>query len=160
VPLLYASAQQINAIVPSTLEPGLYTLVLTNSLGQSSINLLIQTTVPALFTSANNAASAEDAITGRLITSANPGTAGEFVSLFGTGLGPTFLSNGVNYSLNTPSVYIGGVSAKVTFAGRAPGFAGLDQINVQIPAGLPTGNASVVLTNGNRASNGVLLAIN
>jgi uncharacterized protein (TIGR03437 family) len=159
VPLLYASAQQINAIVPSNLEPGLYTLVLTNSLGQSSINLLIETTVPALFTSTNNAVSAEDAITGRLITSANPGTAGEFVSLFGTGLGPTFLSNGVDYSVNTPSVYIGGMTAKVTFAGRTPGFSGLDQINVQIPAGLPTGNSSVVLTNGNRASNGVLLAI-
>jgi uncharacterized protein (TIGR03437 family) len=40
-------------------------------------------------------------------------------------------------------VSIANLSANVTFAGLAPGFVGLYQINVQAPAGLPTGNQPV-----------------
>ena len=157
--LFYASPKQINAIIPSYLTPGLYALSLTTSQGNDSINLLIDTAVPTLFALANNAAAAEDAITGDLISSANPATAGEYVSLFGTGLGPTYLSNGLSYAVTTPSVNIGGASANVLFAGRAPGYSGLDQINVQMPAGLPAGSLSVVMSSGNRSSNAVLLAV-
>ena len=158
--LFYVSSQQINAIIPSGISPGLYSLALTTSQGNDSINLLIDSAVPALFTLINNAAAAEDAITGELISSANPAAAGEYVSLFGTGLGPTYQSDGLSYAVTTPSVNIGGASAKVLFAGRAPGYAGLDQINVQMPAGLPAGSLSVVMSSGNRSSNTVLLAVN
>jgi len=158
--LFYVSSQQINAIIPSGISPGLYSLALTTSQGNDSINLLIDSAVPALFTLINNAAAAEDAITGELISSANPAAAGEYVSLFGTGLGPTYQSDGLSYAVTTPSVNIGGASAKVLFAGRAPGYAGLDQINVQMPAGLPAGSLSVVMSSGNLSSNTVLLAVN
>jgi uncharacterized protein (TIGR03437 family) len=49
----------------------------------------------------------------------------------------------------------------VSFAGRAPGFQGLDQINVQVPAGVHH-NTTVPVTviSGNRASNSVTLAVN
>jgi uncharacterized protein (TIGR03437 family) len=49
----------------------------------------------------------------------------------------------------------------VTFAGAAPGYIGLDQINCTIPAGLAaTASAPVVITSGNMASNTAALAIN
>ena len=41
----------------------------------------------------------------------------------------------------TPSVLIGGKAAQVVFAGLSPQFVGVNQINVAIPAGTPTGNA-------------------
>ena len=39
-----------------------------------------------------------------------------------------------------PTVTIGGVEVEVLFAGLAPDFVGLGQINIQLPAGLPQGS--------------------
>jgi uncharacterized protein (TIGR03437 family) len=39
------------------------------------------------------------------------------------------------------SMQTGAVPATVQFAGQAPGFPGVDQINIVIPAGAPTGDA-------------------
>jgi uncharacterized protein (TIGR03437 family) len=49
-------------------------------------------------------------------------------------------------TVNEPTVSIASLSAKVSFAGLAPGFVGLYQINVQAPANLPTGNQPVQIT--------------
>jgi uncharacterized protein (TIGR03437 family) len=44
---------------------------------------------------------------------------------------------------------IGGVSAPVQFAGLAPGFPGIYQLNVQIPPGAPSGTQElIVYSNG------------
>ncbi|HEX3748062.1 MAG TPA: hypothetical protein VHW09_29225 [Bryobacteraceae bacterium] len=159
VQLSYASPQQINALLPSGLAPGLYSLALTNSLGTESINLMVENAVPSLFTYGSNAVSAEDAITGQLIGSSNPAAPGQYVAVFGTGMGPTRLSNGLNVDIATPSVSIGGLPAAVSFAGRAPGYPGLDQINVRIPNGLQPGNVPVIVTSGNRTSNTAFIAV-
>jgi uncharacterized protein (TIGR03437 family) len=42
---------------------------------------------------------------------------------------------------SAPRVLIGGVAAVVQFAGQAPGFPGINQINVFIPRDAPTGDA-------------------
>jgi len=41
----------------------------------------------------------------------------------------------------TPTVLIGGKPAQVVFAGLTPQFVGVNQINVAVPEGTPTGNA-------------------
>lgn len=41
----------------------------------------------------------------------------------------------------TPTVMVGGVAAQVQFAGQAPPYAGVNQINIVIPNGAPTGDA-------------------
>jgi uncharacterized protein (TIGR03437 family) len=51
-----------------------------------------------------------------------------------------------------------GVSAPVSFAGLAPGFVGLYQVNVQVPQ-VAAGTAQVVLTINNVASPAVTMAV-
>jgi uncharacterized protein (TIGR03437 family) len=45
----------------------------------------------------------------------------------------------------------------VGYAGLAPGSAGLYQINAQLPVGLPSGAASLVISVGGVSSNAVTL---
>ncbi len=62
--------------------------------------------------------------------------------------------------MSDPTVTIGDVPAVVNFSGLAPGFVGLYQVNVEVPANAPTGEAvEVVLTIGGVASNTVTIAV-
>jgi uncharacterized protein (TIGR03437 family) len=57
-------------------------------------------------------------------------------------------------------VTIGNVPATVSFAGLAPGWVGLYQVNVQVPANAPAGNAvPVTLSVGGVAANQVTMAV-
>ena len=55
--------------------------------------------------------------------------------------GSTTLSN----TANAVEVSISGKSAAVAFAGLAPGFVGLYQVNAVVPSGVATGIAQVTL---------------
>ena len=52
-------------------------------------------------------------------------------------------------------ITLDGAPVSVTYAGPAPGFPGLDQINVQLPSGTVSGQ--LVVFAGKRASNAVTL---
>jgi uncharacterized protein (TIGR03437 family) len=43
----------------------------------------------------------------------------------------------------TPTVLVGGITAQVLFAGQAPGYPGVAQINIAIPQNAPTGAVSL-----------------
>jgi uncharacterized protein (TIGR03437 family) len=98
-----------------------------------------------------------------------PARIGEYISIYATGLGDVTnrpglgspsLANPLAMTLVAPVVRIGGVPATVTFSGLAPGFSGLYQVNVQVPAGAPTGaDVPVVLTIGGETSNTATIAV-
>ena len=58
-----------------------------------------------------------------------------------------------------PEVLIAGLQTIVSFSGLAPGFVGLYQINVEVPAGLSAGNQPVVVTVADVSSNSILLPV-
>jgi uncharacterized protein (TIGR03437 family) len=61
----------------------------------------------------------------------------------------------------TPEVTVGGVPATVAFSGLAPGFVGLWQLNVLLPANAPTGNAvPLVIRTANSSSSVTTMAVN
>ncbi len=116
-----------------------------------------------------------------LTPDSRPAHAGDIVTIYATGLGlvnPAIASgqnscggicaaDGSNVVLRTtmiaPDVEIAGVhvpAENVLFSGLAPQFVGLYQINVQIPSGIPAGDAStLVLYQGSAASpSGVTIA--
>jgi uncharacterized protein (TIGR03437 family) len=79
-----------------------------------------------------------------------PATRGQIYTGWGTGCGPLpGLADNQNASaatqcVHTPAVKIGGVAAQVLYAGAAPGFVpGLQQYNIEIPAGASAGLAQV-----------------
>ncbi len=115
---------------------------------------------PQLF-QGNGIVAAVNATTGKIVTASTPAKAGDVVELFGNGLGP--VSNtpdsggpapgGPLAQTTTPAtVTVGGKSAAVGFAGLAPGFPGLYQINITVPSGAGTGNQPVVLSIGGASS--------
>jgi hypothetical protein len=90
----------------------------------------------------------------------------DIVILWGTGLGP--LPNGASDAQPptggplpvSVSVNVGNLTIKPDYAGRAPGLAGVDQINFTLPANVATGcYVSIQVTAAGMASNTVTLAI-
>jgi uncharacterized protein (TIGR03437 family) len=53
----------------------------------------------------------------------------------------------ISYTVNPVTATIGGQSAQVLFAGLAPGYAGVYQVDLEVPSGIATGaSLPVVLT--------------
>lgn len=160
--LSYVSATQINAALTDSVS-GLTQLAVQSSAGKNTVNVFVGTAAPAIFTqdsSGSGPASALKASDQSLVTAGNPLQPGDTVELYATGLGSTASSNGLEAAVQQPTVTVGGIACPVTFAGAAPSFVGLDQINCTIPAGVTSsGSAPVVVTSGDFTSNTATLAI-
>ena len=95
---------------------------------------------------------------GSIAGAANAATKGETLVLYLTGMGPVDNppATGASASLTTlsntlvkPQVTIGGFDAPVAFSGLTPGYIGLYQINVAVPAAVASGLVDLtVLANG------------
>lgn len=92
---------------------------------------------------------------GKLVSSANPAQAGEILTLYATGLGPTTpaVSSGQPFptgalsTANAPiDVVVNGQSSGVLYAGGYPGSVNGYQVNFRLPAALGPGNAALHVT--------------
>lgn len=154
--VFYTSATQINALAPAALSVGSTTSVsvVVDGNTAATASVPVVPAAPGIFTVGNGtgqaAANNQD---GSLNSASNPAARGSVVSLYATGQGSASNAN--------VTLAIAGYNATILYAGPAPGFQGLMQINAQIPSGfLPPGIQDVVLTIGNVSSqSGVTLAI-
>ena len=105
---------------------------------------------------------------------AHPAHIGDVITIYALGLGPVSpsvttgsgapatppLANTVNtVTINFGGGFLGNSTAVPSYAGLAPNYVGLYQINVTIPPGTPIGNVPVTIQMPGHASNFVEMAI-
>jgi uncharacterized protein (TIGR03437 family) len=171
-PLYYVSPTQIDAQVPLELSPGQVTVQVIRNLAASASQVLnLRAAAPAIL-SVNEQGTGSGlvfhAADFSLVTTASPAKAGETIVIYCTGLGAlnSPLKSGQlaptppPSTTNTPKVTLGGATAAVTQSSAAPGYVGVYQVGVQVPAGSQKGNSvTMTLAVGSATSNAVTIAI-
>ena len=155
--LFYVSPAQINFLIPYELRAGTVTMVVARQgVAGPVVKLQLDATDPGMFQWDGGVRSAgiiryaiASHLTGQVVGPDTPAAAGEIVVVYAVGLGRTSpdTTTGRVVSSVAPiaamsqlQVTVGGlpVPAKdILYAGLAPGFAGLYQINLRLPATLP-----------------------
>ncbi len=163
-PLFFISPNQVNYQIPSDTMTGPAVVAITSIDGRTSTgSIQINPAAPSLFTisqTGSGAAAAVDALTstGPPFNAIRSNGQPNILAFFGTGLGPdaTDIDGDVSASVQ---VTIDGVPAVVLYAGRAPGFTGLNQLNVELTGGITSGVHEVRVTRNGVTSNPVTIAI-
>ena len=163
-PLSFVSPTQVNLQVPFATSESYATLQVSNNGAVSnSVTLYTSLTAPGVFTLTNNDGTFPPGVGPAaalhadysLVTAEHPAKAGETLQLYVTGLGA--VTPPVADGAAAPSSPLSMVNeiilvdildqnfvdqqAEVSFAGLAPGFAGLYQINFTVPTGVAPGVA-------------------
>lgn len=165
-PVLYASPTQLNVQIPFETSPGSAAIsVSVNGVAIGTSAIPVQSAAPGLFVEPQNQAAVinQDGTTN---SQAQPAATGSVIAAYLTGLGAVSppIATGAAAPLNALSTVsgitatIGGIAASVQFAGLAPGFAGLYQVNIQVPQ-LPAGQYPLQVSASGVASNAALVSI-
>jgi uncharacterized protein (TIGR03437 family) len=175
------SADQINVQIPWEIGSGtgVVNVMVTTANGTSApVAVNFAPSMPGIFTAAaggqlyaiavNSSDSSLVWPQGLASTGSHPAKAGDVLIIYATGMGavdhqpvdggiPSVLAN----TVATPTVLFGGVPGNVQFSGLAPQFVGVNQLNVQVPAGVTPGSTVPVQikVNGFTSTNQAVVAI-
>ena len=175
MPLVHAFPLQVDAQVPWELaqQAQAQLAIVTDDLAGNTVSVPLAQFSPGLYSAQGNG-SGQGAIlingTTALAALGHPAKRGtDYLNIFATGLGPVTNqpatgapapTSPLAQTTHTVTVTIGSVVADVSFAGLAPGWVGLYQVNVQVPASAPVGDAvPVLLSVGGAVSNQVTIAV-
>jgi uncharacterized protein (TIGR03437 family) len=153
----------IVCILPQNLTPtaqsGSYAQIqITNSsVASNVVTAFVNNTTPGVLTQAENGVGPSLAMDSNvLVTESAPAMIGDTVTLYVTGLGMATSPAGIasisgEYApANQITATIGGVPAVVSFpnlpATMTPSVTGLNLMNVKVPAGVPSGSATIMLS--------------
>ena len=163
VPLLAVTPWQVNAQLPQLTPegPAAFQLRFADGRQPAAVAANVQDFSPQVYSTPECQAFYHPA-SGLPADDAHPADPGEVLVSFWTGLGLTspVVPAGTPAPANPPAVsaepelLIGSQPAKVTFAGLTPGFAGLYQVNVALPAGLKPGRHAAAWRDANGALRG------
>ncbi len=172
LPLYYVSPSQINAELPADLPLGPTNLVVTTpEQVQVTTSFTMAQDAPGLFaiTSNNKAYALAFHANGKLVTEASPAQAGETLTLYGTGFGPTTPARpeglpvpvSPSYVATDPaSVQVGTASFAAQSGYAMPGAVGIDVVEFSLGSGAPSGgDFQLTVTINKVVSNTVLLPL-
>jgi uncharacterized protein (TIGR03437 family) len=171
-PLFFVSPNQINALLPQDLPVADATVaVVSGGVRGASVVIRLERVAPSVFLSGlgrpgQGAVLNSDSTPN---SSASPARPGSMIQIYATGLGPVSppVSPGQpaggsppSVATVTPRVYVNNVAAEVSFAGLAPGFVGLFQVNARVPENTPSSDAVPLrIESGSQASKAVTIAV-
>jgi uncharacterized protein (TIGR03437 family) len=169
--LIYTSAGQVAAILPSRIPPGNATITVTYlnrtsapasiRVARSSFGIFTRNQAGSGPGIVQNYNSATDQPVNALTAPVRPG---QVMILWGTGLGPvsfdeTQLPRVGDLDVEA-EVMVGNKSARILYKGRSPQFPGIDQINFEVPADAPVGcHVPLAVRAGGVVSNFASIAI-
>jgi uncharacterized protein (TIGR03437 family) len=143
----YAVATALGLVLPSNTPVGTAQVTVTYN-GQTSAPFTIQVVASAMGFDTYSGTSevvAQNPTTGALYSYTNSVPPSALVALWGAGLGadPTVDTTAVSgaFTINgLAHVYVGGIDAAIAYQGESgPGYPGVDEVFVTIPANAPTG---------------------
>jgi|SRR5579871_1223125 len=160
-PLWYVSPTQLNIQVPFETPVNQSVPLQVTSNGQSAVaSFTAAAAAPGIYTNANGAP---------VPNTSGSRSSGQFLTLFITGFGavtPSIADGagavagplGLPKPVQNVTLTVGGVPANFAI-GVPPGYAGIAQVNYQIPATAPLGQQPVVVTIGGVASKAATLTV-
>jgi uncharacterized protein (TIGR03437 family) len=157
LPLSYTSGGQVNVVVPYDVPINTtQQLVVQNGAAISIPQAVVIAAAQPAILSPNGAAYIDVyAADGTALPVNSAVTAGDVITLYCSGLGAVTPpvtagspapSSTLSKTVNPVTAMIGQTPAVVQFAGLAPGWVELYQVNVTIPSGLPSGKALLTLS--------------
>lgn len=173
VPILFVSPNQINAQMPFEMI-GDVTMILRTPGGVSdNFNLTILPGAPSVFHASLPGLSSSVPVivrnsNGELVTGSDPVHRGDTLIIWATGLGQTTPagqtglpapSSPLATAITTPQVTLGNANVSVLYAGLAPKYIGVYQINVQVPRNAPMGVAVPLVINQGGMSTTISLRV-
>ncbi len=167
--MFYVSPTQINFQVPNDLLPGVWNVqVVLDANAGPPVAVTVKPAAPALYQN-NQTSAIATRPDGSLYTPSAPAHPGDWVILYATGLGQTrpqleaLEIPNQPWPIAQPSdllVFLNNQPvdpSNIAYAGVAPGFAGLYQINLKLPPGIPTNPEIQVSLSGDTSVAGVML---
>ena len=158
-PVLAATPFQLNVEVPAGLPAGTHSLRIRSPYGSVEQTVTLQPVAPAIFQLEGGLGAILNQ-DGKLNSPRSPARRGQAVIVYCTGLGAVSRAGSLSVTVEPVSVLVDGIELPAAFAGLAPGFRGLYQVNVLLPQGIPPRlDAALRVKQGQAVSNEVPLAI-
>jgi uncharacterized protein (TIGR03437 family) len=158
--VLLASPFQVNAVLPGGVTPGSHTLRVVSPFGTAQQTVTVSAVAPGIFLVGNPPIPAVTNQSYALAGPTNPVPRGQSMIIFATGLGAVTQNGSLSATVSPVSVVLNGTELAAQFAGLAPGFFGLYQVNVAVPAATPPGlGVPLALKVGGQVGNTVSVAI-
>jgi adhesin/invasin len=167
-PLLYVTPTQVNFQVPwkTNLGPASVTIAV-NGVVSNAVTVPVVEAAPGLFFYGSGRAVVQNSDY-TLNSPSNPAKLGGTIIAYLTGSGPVnppvadgaLTPTSPFVKVTSPySAKIGSTSAEVSFAGLAPGFVGVLQVNIVVPSGLPKGDYPLTVTIAGQDSNSAIVSV-
>jgi uncharacterized protein (TIGR03437 family) len=145
---------QLIVVVPYGVTPGTIANIQVTNNGTLSnvVPVFVNQSAPGVLTANQNGLGYGDAVKPdySIVNASNPAKAGDVLQIYLTGLGavtPSIMDGGLGptdtlsqVAAGSVTSAIGGTAATVGYAGLAPGYSGLYQMNITVPTGLTTGD--------------------